>query len=46
MSSKALNGFFVNGNLDSLRMVGMASTAYHLFEDSLYQVETYVQGIL
>ena len=45
MSSKVLNGFFVNGSLDSLRLIGMASTTYHLFEDSLYKGKNLPQDI-
>ena len=44
MSSKVLNGFFVNGSLDSLRLIGMASTTYHLFEDSLYKGKNLTSG--
>ena len=44
MNSKSLNGFFINGNLDSLRLVGMASTTYHIFEDSLYKGKNITSG--
>ena len=35
MTGATLRGFFVDGSLDSLRLEGMATTLYHLFEDSL-----------
>ena len=37
MTGSTLRGFFVDGSLDSLRLEGMATTLYHLFEDSVYQ---------
>ena len=36
MTGSSLRGFFVDGSLDSLRLEGMATTLYHLFEDSVY----------
>ncbi|MBT5734668.1 hypothetical protein HOI27_07685 [bacterium] len=44
MTSKRLDGFFINGSLDSLRLVGMASTTYHIFEDSLYKGKNITSG--
>ena len=44
MNSKSLNGFFIDGDLDSLRLVGMASTTYHIFEDSLYKGKNITSG--
>ena len=44
MTSKRLDGFFINGALDSLRLVGMASTTYHIFEDSLYKGKNITSG--
>ena len=38
MTSTSLEGFFDDGILDSLRLSGMATTVYHLFEDSLYNL--------
>ena len=37
MTGSTLRGFFVDGNLDSMRLEGMATTLYHIFEDSVYQ---------
>ena len=37
MSGKHLFGIFTDGRLDSMRLEGMATTLYHIFEDSLYQ---------
>ena len=37
LKGKTLNGFFVNGELDSLRIDGMATSIYHVFEDSIYK---------
>ena len=37
MTGSILRGFFVDGNLDSMRLEGMATTLYHIFEDSVYQ---------
>ena len=44
MTSKRLDGFFIDGLLDSLRLVGMASTTYHIFEDSLYKGKNITSG--
>ncbi|MFH1853028.1 MAG: putative LPS assembly protein LptD [Candidatus Neomarinimicrobiota bacterium] len=37
MTGKVLKGFFSDGRLDTLRLEGMATTLYHIFEDSVYQ---------
>ncbi len=37
MEGSKLISFFVNGQLDSLRIEGMAKTLYHVFEDSIYK---------
>ncbi|MFQ6607030.1 MAG: putative LPS assembly protein LptD [Fidelibacterota bacterium] len=37
MTGKRLEAFLVEGKLDSVRLEGMATTLYHLFEDSVYQ---------
>ena len=44
MTGSSLRGFFVDGSLDSLRLEGMATTLYHLFEDSVYQGKNLVSG--
>ena len=44
MTSKRLDGFFIDGSLDSLRLIGMASTIYHIFEDSLYKGKNITSG--
>ena len=44
MTGSTLQGFFVDGSLDSLRLEGMATTLYHLFEDSVYQGNNLVSG--
>ena len=44
MTGSTLRGFFVDGSLDSLRLEGMATTIYHLFEDSVYQGRNLVSG--
>ena len=37
LQGKTLNGFFIGGELDSLRLEGMATSVYHVFEDSIYK---------
>ena len=37
MTGSIMQGFFVDGKLDSMRLEGMATTLYHIFEDSVYQ---------
>ena len=37
LRGKTLNGFFIGGELDSLRLEGMARSVYHVFEDSIYK---------
>ncbi len=37
LTGKTLRGFFQNGTMDSMRIEGMATTRYHVFEDSIYQ---------
>ena len=44
MTSTSLEGFFDNGILDSLRLSGMATTIYHIFEDSLYKGKNVTSG--
>ena len=44
MTGSSLRGFFIDGSLDSLRLEGMATTLYHLFEDSVYQGKNLVSG--
>ena len=44
MTSTSLEGFFDNGALDSLRLSGMATTIYHIFEDSLYKGKNITSG--
>lgn len=44
MSGSVLKGFFKEGLLDSVRLEGMATTLYHIFEDSLYQGNNLATG--
>ena len=44
MTGSALHGFFVDGKLDSMRLEGMATTLYHIFEDSIYQGNNKASG--
>ncbi|MDG2266437.1 MAG: putative LPS assembly protein LptD, partial [Candidatus Marinimicrobia bacterium] len=44
LSGNSLNGFFYNGKLDSLQVEGMATTQYHIIEDSIYQGENIASG--
>ena len=44
MEGSNLTSYFKNGILDSLRIVGMAKTLYHVFEDSIYQGKNNVSG--
>ena len=44
MTGSALHGFFVDGKLDSMRLEGMATTIYHIFEDSIYQGNNKASG--
>ena len=44
MASTSLEGFFDDGALDSLRLSGMATTIYHIFEDSLYKGRNVTSG--
>ena len=37
MTGSILRGFFTDGIMDSMRLEGMATTLYHIFEDSVYQ---------
>jgi len=44
MSGNAMHGYFVDGELDSLRLEGMATTLYHILEDSVYQGKNKASG--
>jgi len=44
MEGSRLTSFFKDGELDSLRIVGMAKTLYHVFEDSIYQGKNNASG--
>ena len=44
MTGSILRGFFLDGNLDSMRLEGMATTLYHIFEDSVYQGKNEASG--
>ena len=44
MEGSQLTSYFENGKLDSLRIVGMAKTLYHVFEDSIYQGKNNASG--
>ncbi|MBU0529059.1 hypothetical protein KKF86_04790, partial [bacterium] len=37
MTGKILKAYFIEGKLDSMRLEGMATTLYHVFNDSVYQ---------
>ena len=37
MTGIQLKGFFKKGQLDSMRLEGMATTLYHIYDDSVYQ---------
>ena len=37
MTGNLLKAYFVDGMLDSMRIEGMATTLYHVFNDSIYQ---------
>ena len=44
LAGNSLKGFFFEGKLDSLQVEGMASTLYHVFEDSIYQGKNIASG--
>ena len=44
LAGNTLKGFFVGGKLDSLQLEGMATTLYHVFEDSIYQGKNIASG--
>ncbi len=44
MEGSKLISFFNKGYMDSMRLVGMAKTIYHVFEDSLYKGNNHVSG--
>ncbi|NOZ75095.1 MAG: hypothetical protein GXO90_06900, partial [FCB group bacterium] len=44
LTGNRLNGFFVDGQLDSLRLEGMATTLYHIYDDSVYQGKNLSSG--
>ena len=44
LSGAFLSGFFENGELDSMRLEGMSTTLYHIFEDSVYQGNNKTSG--
>ena len=44
MSGSLMRGYFVDGKLDSIRLEGMATTIYHIFEDSVYQGKNQASG--
>ena len=44
MTGSVMRGFFVDGKLDSMRLEGMATTLYHIFEDSVYQGRNEASG--
>ena len=44
LSGNILNGSFYEGRLDSLQVDGMATTLYHVFEDSIYQGKNMASG--
>ncbi len=44
MTGSVLKGYFIEGSLDSVRLEGMATTLYHVFEDSVYQGNNLASG--
>tara|TARA_B110000263_G_scaffold137977_1_gene119703 strand:+ start:1335 stop:4934 length:3600 start_codon:yes stop_codon:yes gene_type:complete len=44
MTGSIMKGYFVDGKLDSIRLEGMATTIYHIFEDSIYQGKNQSSG--
>lgn len=44
MTGRRLEAYLIDGRLDSVRLEGMATTLYHLFEDSLYQGKNIASG--
>ena len=44
MTGERLEAFLEDGLLDSVRLEGMATTLYHLFEDSIYQGKNIASG--
>jgi len=44
MKGSEIIGFFDNGEIDSLRIHGMAQTLYHIFDDSVYQGKNDASG--
>ena len=44
MTGSILRGFFKDGELDSMRLEGMSTTLYHIFEDSIYQAKNETSG--
>ena len=44
MTGSIMRGYFVDGKLDSIRLEGMATTIYHIFEDSIYQGKNQASG--
>ncbi|MBH30661.1 MAG: hypothetical protein CMG71_01560 [Candidatus Marinimicrobia bacterium] len=44
MTAQSLEAFLEEGLIDSVRLEGMATTLYHLFEDSVYQGKNIASG--
>ena len=44
MTGRRLEAYLIDGELDSVRLEGMATSLYHLFEDSLYQGKNIASG--
>ncbi|MDP6456836.1 MAG: putative LPS assembly protein LptD [Candidatus Marinimicrobia bacterium] len=44
MTGSRLEAYLKEGNLDSMRLEGMATTLHHLFEDSIYQGQNTASG--
>lgn len=44
MTGKTLKAFFIEGDLDSMRLEGMATTLYHVFDDSLFEGTNVTSG--
>ncbi len=44
MEGSTLRSYFTDGKIDSMKLEGMASTIYHVFEDSLYEGRNETSG--
>ena len=44
MEGSSLRSYFTDGKIDSMKLEGMASAIYHVFEDSLYEGRNETSG--